>query len=374
MLQRIIGLGFVALLVGCNAPTSPLPPEAKSQPYRALPEPELVPEPEPNPVVEPSPIAVQHKVHLDDPAVVARLRKLIRERSALSTKALDVGVAIDGHFSAGTAFNEIHIPEHQCWVLGQLLKKADTVKPVEIIYEPDFDTQTTENASDLRIMSNSLHNFVSMAKHVLRMSHDERVVTWNLDCAGQLGLSGAFIKQEGRSSFYVVTNEGRALQVLGEIEEGFAQKIQDAVEANPNVEFVALGSGGGYVREAMKAGAYIRSKGLNTTLFNNCYSACPLVFMAGVERLNSSPYPKLGFHQIYTVEGQAIPFDSELYRQVFGYLVRMGIDPHYVIQKMWSAPPTGMTNVDGDDTALCDANITTWIQRSCATKNGRREW
>lgn len=223
-------------------------------------------------------------------------------------------------------------------------------------------------------MGNSLHNFVSVAKHVLGMSHDERVVTWNLDCAGQLGLPRAFIKQEGRSSFYVVTNEGRALRVLGAIEEDFAQKIKDAVEANPTVEVVALGSGGGYVHEAMKAGAYIRSKGLNTTLFNTCYSACPLVFMAGVERQNLSPYPKLGFHQIYTSGGQAIPFDSEPYRQVFGYLVRMGIEPHYVIKKMWSAPPTEMTSVDGDDTALCDANITTWIQRSCATKNGRREW
>ncbi len=51
-----------------------------------------------------------------------------------------------------------------------------------------------------------------------------------------------------------------------------------------------LGSGGGYIDEAMKAGAYIRRKGLDTTLYNNCDSACPLVVMAGVERLNWSPY------------------------------------------------------------------------------------
>ena len=65
------------------------------------------------------------------------------------------------------------------------------------------------------------------------------------------------------------------------------------------------GSGGGYIDEAMKAGAYIRRKELGTTLYINCDSACPLVFMAGVERLNWSPYPKLGFHQIYTPDGQA---------------------------------------------------------------------
>lgn len=370
MSQRIIGLALVVLLAGCNAPTSPSPPAATPQPPPALPE----PEPEPIRVEGPSSVADGSKTHVDDPAVVSRLRKLIDERSALGSKVFDAGVAIDGYASAGTAFNEIHVPEHQCWVLGQLLGKADIIRPVQITYEPDYDTQTTENASDLRIMSNSLHNFASVGKHVLRMPQNERVVTWNLDCAGQLGLPRAFIEQEGQSSFYVVTDGGKTLKVLGAIEQGFAQKIQNAIEANPTVEVVALGSGGGYVHEAMKAGAYIRSKGLDTTLFNNCYSACPLVFMGGVQRQNWSPYPKLGFHQIYTSDGQAIPFDSEPYRQVFGYLARMGIEPRYVIQKMWSTPPAGMNNVDGDDTALCDANITTWIQRGCATKNGRREW
>lgn len=367
MRQRVIGLALVAMLAGCNAPTPP--PISTPEPPVALPAPVAKPEPAPVPKETAAPASNEPKAHADDPAVVARLRKLIEERDALATKVFQAGVAIDGHTSAGTAFNEIHIPEHKCWVLGQLLGKGAVVKPVEITYQPDYETQTTENASDLRIMSNSLYNFASVAKHILDMAHDERVVTWNLDCAGQLGLSRDFIKQEGQSSFYVVTNEGRMLKVLGDIEEGFAKKIQDAIEANPTVEVVALGSGGGYVMEAMQAGAYIRSKGLHTTLFSNCYSACPLVFMAGVERQNWSPYPKLGFHQIYTADGQAIPLDSEPYRQVFSYLVRMGIEPRYVLQKMWSAPPSEMTNVDGEDYDLCRANITTWIQRGCSNRD-----
>lgn len=367
MSQRIIGLTLVVMLTGCSSPSPP--PMAAPQPSPAPPGPVL--EPEPNSVPkEASTAAVDEpKAHTDDPAVVARLQKLIEEREALSTKVFQAGVAIDGHTHAGTAFNEIHIPEHQCWVLGQLLGKADLVSSLAVSYEPDYDTQTTENASDMRIMSNSLHNFASVAKHVLQMPHDERVVTWNLDCAGQLDLPKAYIKQDGQSSFYVVTDKGRALKVLGDIESGFAQKIQDAIEANPSVEVVMLGSGGGYIYEAMKAGTYIRSKGLDTALFSNCYSACPLVFMAGVERQNWSPYPKLGFHQIYTPDGQAIPFDSQPYRQVFGYLTRMGIEPRYVLQKMWSAPPSSMTNVDGEDYDLCRVNITTWIQRGCSNRD-----
>lgn len=369
MSQRIIGLALAAMLAGCNAPTPPSPPVAAPTPAPVLPEPIPEPETKPAPVEEPAPAADEPSGHVDDPAVVARLRKLIDERSALGSKVFDAGVAIDGHTHAGTAFNEIHIPEHKCYVLGQLLGKADLARHLAIDYEPDYDTQTTENASDLRIMSNSLHNFASVAQRMLDMPHDERVITWNLDCAGQLGLPKAYIKQEGQSSFYVVTNEGHALKVLGDIEAGFAQKIEDAIEANPTVEVVMLGSGGGYVDEAMKAGAYIRRKRLDTTLYNNCYSACPLVFMAGVERQNWSPYPKLGFHQIYTPDGHAIPFDSQPYRQIVGYLTSMGVEPRYVLQKMWSAPPSGMTNVDGQDEDLCQANITTWIQRGCSNRD-----
>lgn len=340
MRYQILGLAIAALLAGCNAPTPP--PTASPQPEPTVPvtAPAALPEPLPEEEAKPEPASEEPKAKTGNPAVVAALRAEIKEKKALAQKAFDGGVAIDGHTSAGTAFNEIHIPEHTCVVLGRLLGKAKLVRPLEVEYKLDFDTQTTENASDLRIMSVSLDNFAGVAEQIMSLSHDERVVTWNLDCAGKLGLPKDYIKQDGKSSFYTVTNKGTTLKVLGDIEDGYAQKIMDAIEANPSVEVVALGSGGGYVHEAMKAGQYIRRKGLDTTLYNNCYSACPLVFMAGVERQNWSPYPQLGFHQIYTSDGEAVPLDSPAYRAVYSYLTGMGIEPRYVLQKMWSAPPT----------------------------------
>jgi hypothetical protein len=44
---------------------------------------------------------------------------------------------------------------------------------------------------------------------------------------------------------------------------------------------------------------------------------------------------------------------------VFGYLTRTGIEPRYVLQQMWSAPPSDMTTVNGQDEDLCQAHITT---------------
>ena len=93
--------------------------------------------------------------------------------------------------------------------------------------------------------------------------------------------------------------------------------------------------------------------------------------MAGVQRSNWSPYADLGFHQIYTPDGIPVPLDSSVYRHIYTYLVRMDIDPRYVLQKMWSAPPQDMANVNGYSDELCDANITTWIQRGCTSRDYR---
>lgn len=83
MSQRIIGLACMAMLAGCNAPTPP--PTAGPEPI-ALPAPVAEPEPVSVPEEVPAAVAEEPKAHADDPAVVARLRKLIKERDALGTK------------------------------------------------------------------------------------------------------------------------------------------------------------------------------------------------------------------------------------------------------------------------------------------------
>lgn len=368
----ITGLLTVGILVGCNAPAPQAPvsrPTAATEPLEPLPE--VLPEPpaiaEPEPESDPAvPSAL-----VGDPAVIAALRSEIEEKKALGSKLFQAGVDIDGHSHAGTAFNEAHIPEHTCVVLGRLLGKPDLVKPLEISYDMDREYTSEDDAQELRIMGISAGNFAATATYILEQSHDERIVMWNLDCSGKLGLPREFIEQTGQRSFYKIVNDGRVLKVLGEIEPGYAEKIIDAIEANPKIEAVALGSGGGLVYEAMRAGDYIRLKDLDTVLYNNCYSACPLVFMGGSQRQNWSPYPELGFHQVATQDGAAVSFDNTVYRDIVAYLVRMRIEPRYVIRQMWSSPPQAMTNVEGHDKALCDANIITWVQRGCSSRDYR---
>lgn len=314
----------------------------------------------PETVEEATPIAP------DDSKAESRVRALIPGKEALSKKLWDAAMEAGADAHVGTMYNEWDVNKHSCYILGILLKRESMVRDLLVSYDTDTANINVENAHDYQVMTISLDNFVANANRLLKLSRDERILEWNLDCVGQLDIpKSAFIAQEGKSTFYVVKNDGRVLQVLGDIEQGFAQKVIDAIEANPKVKSVGLGSGGGYVYEALRAGAYIRSKGLETVLWNNCYSACPLVFMGGVQRENWSPYPVLGFHQVYDQTGKASPRDDQVYKDIYQYLVRMDIEPRYVIQKMWSAPPSEMALIEPGDEEPCKANVFTWVQRGC---------
>lgn len=355
----VVGLLLIGL-VGCNQ-QSTSKPEALKPPV-AVP---VVKAPEAPPIV-PEPAEVVVPVVLDDSKAEARLRARLPKLEAMSEENRRVARTVDDETWIGTIYNEIDSREHACFILGGLLDRVKEASPTRIDFKPDYSVLTPDNANDLRIMSNSIDNFLGHAEGILSKSRDERILQWNLDCVGQLDIpKSAFIEQTGKSTFYVVKNEGHVLQVLGDIEEGYAQKIIDAINVNPNVRSVALGSGGGYVYEAMRAGLFIRSKGLETVLWNGCYSACPLVFMGGTQRENWSPYPVLGFHQVYDQTGKASPKDDQVYKDIYQYLVRMDVEPRYVIQKMWSAPPHDMALVEGGDEDPCTANVFTWVQRGC---------
>lgn len=303
-----------------------------------------------------------------DPAVVAALRTEIAAAEQQAATLFDRAVAIDGIVSAGTAYNETHVPEHRCYVLGRLLGKAALVGHLRQRYDPESLPRDENFTHELLVMSISLENFSHTATTLLKKTRAERVLVWNLDCAGKLGIPAAFIDQAGTDTLFRVEGDGEMLKVLGDIEAGFADQIIAKVEANPSIKVVALGSGGGFVGEALRAGAYIRRKGLSTSLYANCYSACPLVFMAGTSREIWSPYPTLGFHQVYRAGGEPLPLDSPVYQDVAGYLTAMGVNPGYVLRAMWSAPPDGMADIHGADPALCANRVATWVQRFCAAE------
>ena len=287
----------------------------------------------------------------------------IQQAISLSTKLRAVARSVDNEVWIGTMYNEIDAKEHSCYSLGVLIGQADAVRHLRLGRNPTLRATNSDEAHSLRVTAQSLDNFVDAAKHAGGLAPEERALEWNLDCVGQLGVKGKPVKLVGANTFYRLKKSGQVLQVLGDIEPGFTAKIRAAIESNPRVIAVALGSGGGSVYEALAAGQYLRSKRLETTLWNNCFSACPLVFIGGVERTVWSPYPYLGFHKIYTSSGP-IPLNSPVYREVADYIRRMGVSDRFFLEKMLSAEPSQMLGIRGT-TDLCNYKIATWVQRVC---------
>jgi hypothetical protein len=280
------------------------------------------------------------------------------EQSALSYS--DYAFSELGSRWVGPANYSIRFNTHRCAILGRMLGLPEAIQHIETFDYPPLDASS--DAFDLLVFSLTLENWVAAARASLEMNRDERVNVWNLDCVGEVGIAANLFIESGQpnATFEV---KGRTLVVYGDIDAGFFERLKNLLEANPNIEEVALGSGGGSVRDAVLAGYEIRRLGLSTTLYGNCFSACPLIFMGGVERVLWAGSHRLGFHQIYIGDGNAISADDPAYDITRQYLTEMGVNAQVVISWMHSARPSEMFEPAVSD--LCAPRVSTFVQRIC---------
>ena len=260
----------------------------------------------------------------------------------------------------GPANYSIKFGTHRCAILGRMLGQAEAIQHLENFDFPELNASS--DAFEMLEFSLTLDNWVAAARSAMDMPSYERINVWNLECVGELGIpNDLFLASEQPNAEFKI--DGAKLTVYGDINVGFFESLRDVLDLNPSVEQVSLGSGGGSVRDALLAGYEIRLRGLVTTLHGNCLSACPLVFMGGVERvLWASPH-RLGFHQIYTGDGNALSENDPIYLLTTRYLADMGIRPDDVISWMLSARPSEMFEPALPD--LCPPNVATFVQRIC---------
>lgn len=272
----------------------------------------------------------------------------------MTARANEIGAPPHSYF-VGSAANELHGPEHQCLVLAMLLG-------IDIVADPFVQKYPNPAASTdgetLRFAAHSLSNLHFTIERLLPMGEDRWKHDWNLGCAGREELTETAYIDPSTSAFYDV--EGMTLRILGDVEEGFAQRVLDALNANPEIETVALGSGGGYVYEALAAGEVIRNLGLTTRLYNDCMSACTLVFIAGVNREIWSPYPSLGFHMA-SVDGVEVHPGDSVYQDIRQYTDWMGISGIRVVGLMMKAGASDMHFPSLGE--LSEMGAVTWCQR-----------
>lgn len=155
---------------------------------------------------------------------------------------------------------------------------------------------------------------------------------------------------------------GDKLIVRGPVERDFYDALKKALQENPGIKTVVLGSDGGNVVGAIRAGFMIRERGLDTEVSDHCLSACPLVFMGGVNRRMWTTASRLGFHQV-SMQGKVVPPDDPIYKGIESYLILMNVDSGYVMRAMMSAGPAGM--FIPEPAKLCGSRVTTFIRRIC---------
>ncbi|WP_395642645.1 hypothetical protein [Rudaea sp.] len=294
------------------------------------------------------------------------LKDEIERSRLLAEKYWSFADSINDDRNIGTANNEVGVPESQCYALGTILafdKDIRDLRPAS--NKVNLTLRTDENAYDVRVAAQTLDNFVNVAKNTLKLVKGAQIQEWNLDCVGKMSIPNSDWISGKQTTFSAIENNGRTLRILGAVNVGFSSQLIAAIESHPGIEEVALGSGGGVVIEAVRAGLYIRLHRLKTTLWNGCYSACPLVFMGGVERTIWSPYPVLGFHKISHSDGSAVPMTDPMYSVVMKYMRDMGVDANFVLSQARRSEPNNMTEINGSDRRLCEARVATWIQRSC---------
>ena len=317
---------------------------------------------------------MQHEVFVRE----RNLTELAAEYKARSERLHKIAASLAGGFvHIGTAYSVVDSERHQCHALATLLGKDSIARRVAINYRLNVELKTIENAQDVAIAAHSMHVFTEVVREVNAWDKGQRQEEWNLGCVGSHQIGTVEFVGQPKPSFFRLRANGTVLIVLGDVETGFSNKLKTAVDANPRVQTILLGSGGGSVYEALMAGRYLRQRGLNTELWNNCLSACVLVFLGGVERRINAPYPTLGFHQI-SVMGNAgrpvaVSSTDKAYADVAAYAIKMGVDAIALLRLMQLRPPEGMFQIKYDHSdasrLLCKSKIATVVQRGCASSD-----
>lgn len=102
-------------------------------------------------------------------------------------------------------------------------------------------------------------------------------------------------KQFGPDATLELRVDRRSIQLSGGINDGSAERLEQALKAAPEVTTVVLTSNGGWILEGQLLAQVIRQHGLNTYVEGQCASACTIAFLAGKERA-ASPRANIGFH------------------------------------------------------------------------------
>jgi len=117
------------------------------------------------------------------------------------------------------------------------------------------------------------------------------------------------IRERERASRYslTVSSDGTRVSLTGSFELGLTEKLKTLLQKHLNVKGIVLSSPGGNVYEGRGVAKLMKEHGLNSYVFETCYSACTTAFIAGATR-TLGPNGRLGFHSYRIEADYQVPF------------------------------------------------------------------
>jgi ATP-dependent protease ClpP protease subunit len=143
-----------------------------------------------------------------------------------------------------------------------------------------------------------------------------------------------------------VMNQGTEVELLGGLEFGTSNNLATVLVDNPSVKIIHLNSMGGRIAEAKKLALLVKKNKLITYSKTQCLSACPIVFLAGKEKLLGDS-AKLGFHSASfgDVSGSEV---EELNKSLLSQLGKANV-PSWFIKKVSKVSSEEVWNPSTDE-------------------------
>lgn len=152
------------------------------------------------------------------------------------------------------------------------------------------------------------------------------------------------LQESERASKYslTVSSDGTYVSLTGSFELGLTEKLRTLLQEHPGLKGIVLASPGGNIYEGRGAAKLIKEQGLNSYVFETCYSACTTAFIAGATR-TLGPNGRLGFHS-YSIEADyQVPFvdtvDEQNYDRKFYQSQKIKDE---FLNQMFNAPPSDL--------------------------------
>lgn len=169
----------------------------------------------------------------------------------------------------------------------------------------------------------------------------------------------------GEAGTLTLSQDGTALRVEGMLTNGISGRFRAMAADAPQLRLVILDSPGGRQLEAMRIGATITARRLDTRAEGQCLSACTFVLLAGRER-TASPATPIGFHRASFPGWSAADSRAAAMEMEADYR-RAGI-PADFIRRVVATPAESMWVPTEDE--LLAANVLTTVE-TVVTAGGR---